>query len=98
MGTTTDTGASDKNATDSGSGSRNGSNKSKTKNNKNNNGSKKNSNASIKAKFKGKCDGLEGFVFDAVRYNQADEYKKVKNEIAEYVCCNISTNNDDLLT
>ncbi len=49
-----------------------------------NNNQKRNSN-SIKSKFKGKCEDLQGHVFDAVKLNQADEYIKVKNEIAEYV-------------
>ena len=38
-----------------------------------------------KEKFKGKTKDLEGSVFDALRYNQADEYIKTKNEIIEYV-------------
>ena len=56
---------------------------SSTKNNKNNNKSGNN-----KDKFKGKCKELEGVIFDANRYNQADEYIKAVQEIAEYVGSN----------
>jgi Reverse transcriptase (RNA-dependent DNA polymerase) len=38
-----------------------------------------------KDKFKGKCDKLEGHVFDANKYNQADEYIRTVKEIGEYV-------------
>lgn len=40
------------------------------------------------AKFKGKCKDLEGVIFDANRFNQADEYIKSVREIAEYVGTN----------
>ena len=60
----------------SGNGNRNRNNK-KT-------GNKKTS-VSTNNKFKGKCKELEGIIFDANRYNQADEYIKAVAEIAEYI-------------
>jgi hypothetical protein len=66
----------------SGSGGRGGGSK------KQNGGNFKNKNKvnnSNKEKFKGKCDKLEGFIFDANKYNQADDYIKTVKEIAEYV-------------
>ena len=48
-----------------------------------------------KEKFKGKCKDLEGFIFDADKFNQADGYIKTKNEIAEYVGTNYN-NVDDI--
>ena len=48
---------------------------------------KKNKKAS-KDKFKGKCKDLENHIFDANRYNQADEYIKTVREIAEFVGAN----------
>ena len=47
-----------------------------------------------KDKFKGKCKNLEGFVFDANKYNQADEYVKTWKEIAEYVGTNFDNGDD----
>jgi hypothetical protein len=47
-----------------------------------------------KDKFKGKCKDLEGFVFDANRYNQADEFMKTLNEIIDYVGANYENGDD----
>ena len=47
-----------------------------------------------KEKFKGKCKELEGFIFDANRYNQADEYIRTVREIAEYVGTNYDHGSD----
>ena len=49
---------------------------------------------SSKEKFKGKCKDLEGVIFDANRFNQADEYIKAVNEIAEYVGSNYENGAD----
>ena len=47
-----------------------------------------------KAKFKGKCKDLEVVIFDANQYNQADEYIKAVNEIAEYIGSNFENGSD----
>lgn len=80
----------------SGGRSSGGSNNYNNKWNKSSNNSKSsNSDKKFKKKastgkdtFKGKCKELEGFIFDANRYNQADEYIKTVKEIAEYVGAN----------
>ena len=45
-------------------------------------------------KFKGKVKELEGFYFDAVKYNQADEYIKTVEAIAEYIGINYDQGDD----
>ena len=64
-----------------GNNNNNGGNKSKN----NENGEKTKSKKFTKEKFVGKCDELKGKVFDAAKYNQADEYNKVVEAIVEYV-------------
>ena len=45
-------------------------------------------NKNNRQKFSGKCEALKNYVFDAGKFNQADNYIKTVNEIAEYVGSN----------
>ena len=68
----------------------------KTRNNfKRRNANRKNRNSNMRSNnFKGKCKDLEEHVFDANRFNQADEYMKTLNEICEYVGSNFEKGSD----
>ena len=63
-----------------GNSSRNGGNKFRQKN--------QDKKSKPKDKFKGKNKDLEGYIFDANKYNQANEYIKAVKEICQYVAQN----------
>ena len=76
-------------------GKNNGNNRFRGNNNGNNSRYKNNRKTkNNKEKFKGKYKELEGIIFDANRYIQADEYIKSVNEIAEYIGANYDNGAD----
>lgn len=87
MGEDTNTDMSRNNSSNSNNNNNNSNNnKSRfTKKNTNSNKNKSNKIQSKTTKYKGKCDKLKDFIFDANKYNQADDYIKTLNEIAEYI-------------
>ena len=77
-----------------GSNQRHNSNRRNNNSSKNNNKNKNNSKHSNNNKGKAKAKELNEIVFDADRFNQADEFLKAKQDIAEYISTHFTEGDD----